>query len=64
METQMSDGILTEDRLLEISIGEPRRVKCHVMFEEGKLMADEILYLRAELARLSKPEPRNLEDIS
>jgi hypothetical protein len=27
------------------------------MFEEGKMMADEILFLRAEVARLSKTEP-------
>ncbi len=51
------ESILPEERLLEISEGEPRKVKCHVMFGEGKQMADEILYLRAELARLSKPEP-------
>ena len=53
----VSDDTLTKERLLEISEGEPRKVKCHVMFGEGKQMADEILYLRAELARLSKPEP-------
>lgn len=51
------DSILPEERLLEISEGEPRKVRCHVMFGEGKLMADEILYLRAELTRLSKTEP-------
>ncbi|AGF88488.1 hypothetical protein SP063_00175 [Salmonella phage FSL SP-063] len=34
------------------------------MFEEGKIMADEILFLRAEVVRLSNNNPQRNEDMS
>lgn len=49
---------VSEERLKDISFGEPKLSRSWVMFEEGKMMADEILFLRAEVARLSKTEPK------
>lgn len=48
---------VSEERLKDLSIGNPKLARSWVMFEEGKMMADEILFLRAEVARLSKTEP-------
>jgi hypothetical protein len=49
---------VSEERLKDLSIGNPKLARSWVMFEEGKMMADEILFLRAEVARLSKTEPK------
>lgn len=49
---------VSEDRLKDISVGDPKKARSWVMFEEGKMMADEIIFLRAEVARLSKTEPQ------
>lgn len=54
--------IISEERLLEISDANEFRAKSWVQFIEGKLMADEILYLRAEVTRLSSNEPQRNED--
>ena len=48
---------VSEERLKDLSVGNPKLARSWVMFEEGKMMADEILFLRAEVARLSKTEP-------
>lgn len=48
---------LTFERLKEISTSSMLQARSWVMNDEGKQMANEILYLRAELARLSKTEP-------
>ncbi|AHZ60135.1 hypothetical protein HQ81_0175 [Dickeya phage phiDP23.1] len=48
---------VSEERLKDLSIGNPKLARSWVMFEEGKMMADEIIFLRAEVARLSKTEP-------
>jgi hypothetical protein len=48
---------VSEERLKDLSVGNPKLSRSWVMFEEGKMMADEILFLRAEVARLSKTEP-------
>lgn len=49
---------VSEERLKDLSIANPKLARSWVMFEEGKMMADEILFLRAEVARLSKTEPK------
>lgn len=49
---------VSEERLKDLSNGNPKLARSWVMFEEGKMMADEILFLRAEVARLSKTEPK------
>lgn len=49
---------VSEERLKDLSIGNPKLARSWVTFEEGKMMADEILFLRAEVARLSKTEPK------
>ncbi|WWQ71031.1 hypothetical protein EAJSRFBN_CDS0170 [Salmonella phage SeKF_19] len=49
--------VIPEYRLHALSEGEPRSSRCHVMFQEGKMMADEILFLRAEVVRLSNNKP-------
>lgn len=49
---------VSEERLKDLSVGEPKLARSWVMFEEGKMMADEIIFLRAEVARLSKTEPQ------
>ncbi|QPX74914.1 hypothetical protein [Salmonella phage SilasIsHot] len=49
--------VIPEYRLHALSEGEPRSSRCHVMFQEGKMMADEILFLRAEVIRLSNNKP-------
>lgn len=49
---------VSEERLKDLSVGNPKLARSWVMFEEGKMMADEILFLRAEVARLSKTEPK------
>ncbi|QOI58302.1 hypothetical protein pSal_SNUABM02_069 [Salmonella phage pSal-SNUABM-02] len=49
---------VSEERLKDLSIGNPKLARSWVMFEEGKMMADEIIFLRAEVARLSKTEPK------
>lgn len=48
---------VSEDRLKDLSVGNPKLARSWVMFEEGKMLADEILHLRSEVARLSKNEP-------
>lgn len=48
---------VSDERLKDISMGWPKLARSWVMFEEGKMMADEIIFLRAEVARLSKTEP-------
>lgn len=48
---------VSEERLKDLSAGNPNLARSWVMFEEGKMMADEIIFLRAEVARLSKTEP-------
>lgn len=48
---------VSEERLKDLSVGQPKLARSWVMFDEGKMMADEILFLRAEVARLSKTEP-------
>lgn len=48
---------VSEERLKDLSVGNPKLARSWVMFEEGKMMADEIIFLRAEVARLSKTEP-------
>lgn len=58
-----ASDVLPECRLLELSEGEFRSIKCHVVFEEGKQMADEILFLRAEVTRLSSNEPQRNEEV-
>lgn len=52
-----SEDTLSHDRLNDLSVGEPKLSRSWVMFEEGKKMADEIIFLRAEVARLSNNEP-------
>lgn len=54
---------VSEFRLRELSFGDSKAARSWVMFEEGKMMADEILFLRAEVARLSKTEPQSNEDM-
>ncbi|UGL60196.1 hypothetical protein [Salmonella phage vB_SenAc-pSC20] len=49
--------VIPEYRLHALSEGEPRSSRYHVMFQEGKMMADEILFLRAEVIRLSNNKP-------
>ncbi|ACO94449.1 hypothetical protein [Salmonella phage SKML-39] len=49
---------VSEERLKDLSVGNPKLARSWVMFEEGKMMADEIIFLRAEVARLSKTEPK------
>ncbi|WDS51255.1 hypothetical protein SeF3a_174 [Salmonella phage SeF3a] len=51
------NDVIPEYRLHALSEGEPRSSRCHVMFEEGKIMADEIIFLRAEVVRLSNNNP-------
>ncbi|AVZ45016.1 hypothetical protein SeSz1_164 [Salmonella phage SeSz-1] len=51
------NDVIPEYRLYALSEGEPRSSRCHVMFQEGKMMADEILFLRAEVIRLSNNKP-------
>lgn len=51
------NDVIPEYRLRALSEGEPRSSQCHVMFQEGKMMADEILFLRAEVIRLSNNKP-------
>lgn len=48
---------VSEERLKDLSVRNPKLARSWVMFEEGKMMANEILFLRAEVARLSKTEP-------
>ncbi|QMV34133.1 hypothetical protein [Salmonella phage vB_SentM_sal1] len=55
---------VSEERLKDLSIGNPKLAKSWVMFEEGKVMADEILFLRAEVIRLSNNKPQRNEDMS
>lgn len=54
---ERTNEIVSEDRLLDLSVGNPKLCRSWVEFGEGKLLADEILFLRAEVARLSKTEP-------
>lgn len=49
---------VSEERLKDLSVGNPKLARSWVMFEEGKMMADEIIFLREEVARLSKTEPK------
>lgn len=56
------EKVMTHRRLSDLSVGEPKIARSWVMFDEGKLMADEIMHLRAEITRLSKIEP-NKEDL-
>lgn len=49
---------VSDERLKDLSVGNPKLARSWVMFEEGKMMADEIIFLRAEVARLSKTEPK------
>lgn len=57
------EDAISEERLRHISIGDAKLSRCYVMFDEGKVMADEILFLRAEVARLSSVEPQRNEDM-
>lgn len=52
-----SDDTLSHDRLQDISEANKFRARAWVQFGEGKMMADEIIFLRAEVARLSNNEP-------
>lgn len=49
---------VSEDRLKDLCVGNPKLARSWVMFEEGKALAEEILFLRSEVARLSKTEPK------
>lgn len=49
---------VSEERLKDLSVGNPKLARSWVMFEEGKMMVDEIIFLRSEVARLSKTEPK------
>lgn len=57
------EEIISEERLQDISEANKFRARAWVQFGEGKIMADEILYLRAEVARLSNNEPQRNEDM-
>lgn len=54
---------ISEERLQDISEANKFRARAWVQFNEGKIMADEIMYLRAEVARLSSNEPQRNEDM-
>lgn len=57
-----NDQVISLERLNKISMGETRQADCWVEFGEGKMMADEIIYLRALITKLSNPKPNSNED--
>ena len=55
--TSAASEYLRQERLEDLTKGDPKLARSWVMFGEGKAMADEIMFLRAQVARLSKTEP-------